>query len=132
MITRHLPSEATMERLAEQNEYGLSLFYSQDKFGNKSFKKGLPVNRVKWTQVNNVFAGEDKAYLSIEGCENQLSITADYNKGEKLQNERGCAYHVWYDVKLIQYYDNEEHISHLSTRCLYKALSWVKELTGSF
>ena len=35
MITRHLPTEAEMERLAKANEYGLSVFYSKDNLGFK-------------------------------------------------------------------------------------------------
>ena len=131
MITRHLPTEAEMERLAKANEYGLSVFYSKDKFGNKTYIKGLPVNNVKWTQVNNVFAGEDKAYLTVAGYENKLSITADYNKGAKLQDERGCAHHVWFNVKLQCPANPDETLTY-NSRCLYKILAWVRQATGNF
>jgi|TARA_R110002124_G_scaffold119208_2_gene277004 hypothetical protein len=130
MILRHLPSiqEMTQVKLLNVNEQ--SAFYIEDVKGNKLYKKHLPVNKVNWVQVNNPTAGEDGFYLSLKGMEDVVSIVADYNKGEKLQDERGCAYHVWYNVTVRQYYDNDEQVETLSTRCLYKALSFIKQVTG--
>ena len=93
-------------------------------------KKRIVEVSAKWTQVNNQFAGEDKAYLTVQGYEDKLSIIADYNKGAKLQDERNCAYHVWYDVELQDPANPYETLS-LSTRCLFKALNWVKKQTGN-
>ena len=130
MILRHLPSIEEMSQVKLQNIHDQSAFYLDDIKGNRLFQKNLPVNKVKWIQVNNPTAGEDAYYLSLKGMEDVVSIVADYNKGEKIQNERGCAYHVWYDVTVRQYYDNDEQVVTLSTRCLYKALAFIKQVTG--
>ena len=130
MILRHLPKLDEMIQVRTENIYEGSAFINGTNKVHSWIEKILPKNKAKWVQVNNPTAGEDAYYLSLKGMEDVVSVVCDYNKGEKLQDERGCAYHVWYNVTVRQYYDNDEQVETLSTRCLYKALSFIKQVTG--
>ena len=90
MITRHLPTEAQMEELANANEKGLSVFYTQDRFGNKTYIKGFPVKILNVLGAGDAFAS-GFIYGLIQKWSIEKSIEMGNACGSYVVTKEGCA-----------------------------------------